>query len=249
MPLITTVAEPKGGTGKSTIASNLAIYTELQGYRTLLVDADLQNSSSNWMQRRKNNMDNIVQKVCPEIKNVPGTDQVGILDSEAMVEILEEAIASDEFQFIYIDTGGWDNEILRIAAIYANIVLMPVKANIMDLDTTVNISGIVHKYASGNDDFLGMFFLLNQLPQHGKQKEREISNAREVLSQIASGASIANSIITTRSAFSQAPAYGICVAEEARIEGKLVAQIDKNARNELENLFNELMTIAAEKWE
>lgn len=46
------VASSKGGAGKTTIATHLAAQSALDGLRTALVDADPQNSSTRWAQRR-----------------------------------------------------------------------------------------------------------------------------------------------------------------------------------------------------
>jgi chromosome partitioning protein len=46
------VASSKGGAGKTTIATNLAAHYALQGQSTVLVDADPQESSTRWAQRR-----------------------------------------------------------------------------------------------------------------------------------------------------------------------------------------------------
>ncbi|HTT09528.1 MAG TPA: ParA family protein [Burkholderiaceae bacterium] len=46
------VANPKGGVGKSTIATNLAGYFARQGYRTMLGDLDRQHSSRAWLALR-----------------------------------------------------------------------------------------------------------------------------------------------------------------------------------------------------
>ncbi|SEM15930.1 chromosome partitioning protein [Pseudoxanthomonas sp. GM95] len=46
------VASSKGGAGKTTLATNLAACFALQGQRTVLVDADPQESSTRWAQRR-----------------------------------------------------------------------------------------------------------------------------------------------------------------------------------------------------
>lgn len=46
------VASSKGGTGKTTIATQLAAQAALAGQRTVLVDADPQGSSTRWAERR-----------------------------------------------------------------------------------------------------------------------------------------------------------------------------------------------------
>jgi chromosome partitioning protein len=47
------VMNPKGGSGKTTIATNLASYFASQGDRPLLSDNDCQGSSTRWLKKRK----------------------------------------------------------------------------------------------------------------------------------------------------------------------------------------------------
>lgn len=51
MPVIV-IANPKGGVGKSTIATNLAGYFSVQGYNVMLGDVDVQQSSRSWLALR-----------------------------------------------------------------------------------------------------------------------------------------------------------------------------------------------------
>jgi len=46
------VTNSKGGTGKSTIAANLASFYALAGYKTTIIDYDPQASSSHWVDKR-----------------------------------------------------------------------------------------------------------------------------------------------------------------------------------------------------
>ena len=47
------VLNPKGGSGKTTIATNLASYFASQGDHPLLSDNDPQGSSTRWLKKRK----------------------------------------------------------------------------------------------------------------------------------------------------------------------------------------------------
>ena len=51
MPVVV-VANPKGGVGKSTLATNLAGYWASQGHTVMLGDADRQQSSRQWLALR-----------------------------------------------------------------------------------------------------------------------------------------------------------------------------------------------------
>jgi cellulose biosynthesis protein BcsQ len=50
--MIIVVGGTKGGTGKSTIATNLAVLSSQKKMRTLLIDADEQHSSFEWSEQR-----------------------------------------------------------------------------------------------------------------------------------------------------------------------------------------------------
>ncbi|MEM7406194.1 MAG: ParA family protein [Pseudomonadota bacterium] len=46
------VLNPKGGSGKTTLATNLAVYYALKGHRTTLLDLDPQGSATDWLAER-----------------------------------------------------------------------------------------------------------------------------------------------------------------------------------------------------
>ncbi len=65
MPVIV-VANPKGGVGKSTLATNLAGWFARQGFATMLGDTDRQQSSRRWLALRP-----------PQVPAIRGWDQQG----------------------------------------------------------------------------------------------------------------------------------------------------------------------------
>ena len=115
MPVIV-IANPKGGVGKSTLATNLAGYFAKQGHKVMLGDADVQQSSRAWLDLR------------------PGS-----LPSIASWEIGDDHIAKPPkgTTHLVLDTpaglhGGRLKEVLRIA----DKVIVPLQPSMFDILAT-----------------------------------------------------------------------------------------------------------------
>jgi len=79
------VLNPKGGCGKSTLATNLASYYASQGKKTALVDYDPQRSSLDWLDRRSDKRAPITgaEGYKDGLKHVPRNSDVVIIDAPA----------------------------------------------------------------------------------------------------------------------------------------------------------------------
>ena len=79
------VMNPKGGCGKSTIATNLASYFASKGKKTALVDYDPQRSSLDWLERRPAKRPAIegVEGYKDGLKHVARNCDVAIIDAPA----------------------------------------------------------------------------------------------------------------------------------------------------------------------
>jgi len=108
---VLTVANQKGGVGKSTIATNLAAYFAAAGVRTLLIDADSQASSSAFRLTRAD-LGNTV------------ADFSGV---EMLTPTLHHDVGkfANAFDLTIIDTGGRDNRGVRSGIMAADLVLVP----------------------------------------------------------------------------------------------------------------------------
>lgn len=112
MAKILTIANRKGGAGKTTVTTNLAVALSEKG-KTLLVDTDDQLSAFNWNEYR-------TQK----------------LQSLAILNNLADSIKLhfDKFDYIVIDMAGRDSELFREALLISDILIVPTQPSILDLE-------------------------------------------------------------------------------------------------------------------
>lgn len=116
MPIVS-VLNQKGGSGKTTLATNLAQAAHMAGHRTLLVDTDRQASARQWAGAR------------PE----GDTDSVPVVGLD--VGPLERSVQtlSRDYKWVFLD-GAPNVEALAAAAVKAaQIVLIPVQPSPYDI--------------------------------------------------------------------------------------------------------------------
>jgi chromosome partitioning protein len=116
---VITVANLKGGVGKTTSAVYLAEEAERRGRKTLLVDADSQGSAMRWADTAADEGDGLRAVTVA----LPTPDLARRLD----------AIASGYDQVI-IDTPPGDLRIVQAAVRMADLVVVPCQPTLLDLD-------------------------------------------------------------------------------------------------------------------
>jgi len=118
------VANPKGGSGKTTLATNLAGYFANLGQRVLLADLDRQRSSLGWLSRRPD--------VLPTIHGWGGGDS-------------RKAIADVRPHWLIMDSpAGVHGEKLTNAVKRADLVVVPVQPSAFDMAATQAFLDILH---------------------------------------------------------------------------------------------------------
>lgn len=137
----------KGGTGKTTIALSLAIAAEQAGASVLIVDLDPQATACNWGDRR-------------------GQDTPLIIDAQParLPNALEKA-RDGGIDFVIIDTPARSEQSSLAAAKLADLVLIPCRPQIYDLETIPNSQEIVS--LAGNKPAL---VILNAVPPRGSRQ-------------------------------------------------------------------------------
>src|SRR5262245_32198717 len=107
-------ANKKGGVGKSTLAVHHAVWLFDQGFKTALLDADEQRSSSRWLAQAE-------PKVTIAVADTP----------EECVPIAQELARS--FDFVVGDAPGGMGEISRTMLILADAAFFPIGPSILDV--------------------------------------------------------------------------------------------------------------------
>ena len=209
--MIVLIGGEKGGTGKSTIATNLAAYLANRSDDVVLLDADSQATAKRWVERRNNSH--------PELSRVHCVQKTGDI-----FETIRDL--STRYQQVIIDAGGRDSEELRSAMVAAQKLYTPLKASQPDLETTMNINQLV-KLARGLNPHLKVYAVISMAPTHPALTEAE--EAHELLMELPE-IELSRVFIRERKVF-----------RDAMVEGKGVIECkNRKAKAEIQLLAEEI---------
>ena len=149
MKTIALIAQ-KGGTGKTTLALALAVAAEQDGLASLIVDLDPQATACNWSDRR-------------------GTDSPLVIDAQParMAQALEKA-REGGIGLAVIDTPARSEQAALAAAKLADLIVIPCRPQIYDLETIQNTQELV-ALAGGKKPVL---VVLNAIPPRGDRPDQ-----------------------------------------------------------------------------
>ena len=192
--MIILIGGEKGGTGKSTLATNLCAYLAVAGQDVLLLDADRQSTSANWVAERS---------LHPELSPVHCVQRYGNLYQT--VHDLRTRYAQ-----VVIDAGGRDSEELRTAMVLADKLYSPAKASQSDLWTIDHLARLV-ELARGFNPHLEARVLISMAPTNPRiNEERE---AAEMLANFSERLALSSHVTRERKAYRDAMGEGRGVIE------------------------------------
>lgn len=186
----------KGGTGKSTIAVNIAVMATLMKHDVLLLDTDKQGSSRNFINHRNES----------GIKPTPPCVQIRGKHLHSEIENLVS-----KYNLVIIDAGGKDSVELRssMACSAVSALYSPLQPSEFDLETLSTIDELTYLSLSYNQN-LKTHILFNQCPTHSKTTVTQ--EAIDLISDF-ENISACSSTLGHRVAFSYSKSKHHCVAE------------------------------------
>jgi chromosome partitioning protein len=205
----------KGGSGKTTVATHLAVMRALQGRDVLLIDADDQETATDFTALRNERL--------PE---GAGYTSIKLTGASVRTETLRLAKKYDD---IVIDTGGRDTTSQRAALTVADKLIVPFVPRSFDVWTLEKVASLVEEMRAANPRLQAYVFLNRADPQG-----RDNDEAAELLRE-AGGLEFLDTPVGTRKAFGNAASQGLAVTE--------LKQQDPKATQEMNALFGYLFDI------
>jgi chromosome partitioning protein len=149
---VITVANEKGGSGKSTVAIHLAVALLRAGQRVATIDLDTrQRTFSRYIENRLA-WAGACGKQLPVSSHICFDDDSGVASAESHAALAAkiESLAADH-DTIIIDTPGHNHHLMRFAHVAADVLITPLNDSFVDVDvlgsvdpTSFSVTGLSH---------------------------------------------------------------------------------------------------------
>ena len=213
--MIIVVGGIKGGSGKTTVATHLAILAANSGEDVLLIDADDQETASDFTILRNENREGGAGYTCIKL-----TGQAVRNETLRM---------KNKYNHIIIDTGGRDTTSQRAALSVADVMLVPFVPRSFDVWTLEKVSGLISEMRAVNEP-LRAYVFINRADPRGSDN----NDAADMLKD-SDQLTFIDTPLGNRKAFGNAAAQGLAVTE--------LRNQDSKANEEIMSLYSYLFNV------
>jgi chromosome partitioning protein len=203
--MILTVGGIKGGSGKTTVATNLAIMRALAGRDVLLIDADDQETATDFTALRTE-------------RRAEGAGYTSIKLTGPAV-LTETRKLSAKYDDVVIDTGGRDTASQRAALAVSDVLLVPFVPRSFDVWTIEKVAALVEEMRTANPQ-LRAFTFINRADSRGSDN----SDAGDILKDT-TALTLIDATLGQRKAFGNAAAEGVAITELKQPDPKATSEI------------------------
>lgn len=205
---VITVAQHKGGAGKTTLSTQIAAALQNDGAEVLMIDVDPQGSSSEWHKVRS---DTLGRK-----------NKIVLMQTQGWKMMREVPRLAEEYDYIIIDTPPHAESESSIAIRLADLVLMPVQPSPLDVWACAPTLKIILAEKKP------LMLVMNRVPPKSNLNTAIIDNLGRM------GIQVAKQSLGNRVSFASSIMHGLGVVESdprstaAQEINALVKEIKKN---------------------
>ena len=210
--MIYTVGGIKGGSGKTTIATNLAVMLFRQNRDVLFVDADDQETATDFTHWRNETLE-----------EGAGYTAIQLANNAVRTEVLK---LKDKYDDIVIDTGGRDTTSQRAAMTVSDVYIAPFIPRSFDMWTLEKVVRLIDEMRLVNPT-LKAYAVLNKTDARGSDnvEAKDFLNESETITLVEAN-------LGHRKSFANAASKGLGIIE--------LKPTDDKAIKEFTDLFNTL---------
>ncbi|HHX13025.1 MAG TPA: AAA family ATPase [Clostridiales bacterium] len=225
---IISIANRKGGQGKTTIAYNLAHMLANQKKRTLLIDMDSQGSLTNIINvpfskgmyevlSNECNIRQAIMKLTKQLHFLPTSDKLENIDisfvgTNGREQLLKRALESirDDYDFVIIDTTPAVNLALINSLVASHNVIIPVNADYMSYDGFQKFLLVIEKVKqnlNNNLQILGVVVNSTRNSNHSKEIVSILRKEYHVLAELKMSVVMMDAMVENQPLFAHAESH------------------------------------------
>lgn len=212
--MIIVIGGEKGGTGKTTIATNISAKMVSSGKDVLIIDTDKQGSASAWSSIRDDRED---------VSPIPCVQKFGNSIAPALIDL------KNRYDTLIIDAGGRDSVELRAAMTVAEKLYIPLQASQFDVWTLSTMDKLVEQ-AKGFNPGLRAYVVINRASSNPAVSEA--SEIKEIFCDF-DHLDLTETLVKDRIAYRKAARCGLSVFEHP--------SADPKATDEINSLYKEML--------